>query len=255
MALDEKNLFKFFRSSDSEVPKKFERTDPTIHINPSKMFCTQVTPEQMKEQSRQATEAGMREVVNAIIEKESDPLTQSDSDSSDHYHKRHRNSRKRSRRERSDDPKIGRLETRNRYMQLEVANAMTTVQELEKKIDEMNAKAQPYIKVNNEFASIHSVRDNSFKKMNGFTTSQMVRKIRLFDEEFKEHIALCSAAISQIELHEVKCCLERVLASETRRAQKRIKEMERVLFVKQVRGGGLFIVILCIIARFLLLWF
>ena len=214
----------------------------------------------MKEQSRLATEAGLREVANAIIEKHADPvesLTNSDSesDSSDEYRKRRRESRKRSRRERSADPKIARLETRNRYMQLEVANVMTTAQELKQKMEEMNKRLQLYIDVDEDFTFIHWARENSFNKLEGLTADQMARKIRLFDEESKEHIALCSKAINQIEHHQIKSALQRVLASERRRSEKRVKEMGRELLVKQVRGGGLFIVILCIIARFLLLWF
>jgi Fe2+ transport system protein B len=140
-------------------------------------------------------------------------------------------------------------------MQLEVANAMTTAQELKQKMEEMNKRLQLYIDVDEYFTFIHWATENSFNKLEGLTVDQMARKIRLFHEDSNEHIVLCSKTINQIEHHQIKSALQRVLASETRRTEKRVKEMERALLIKQVRGGGLFIVILCIIVRFLLLWF
>ncbi len=202
------------------------------------MFCTQVTPEQMKEQSRLATEAGLLDVAQAIKEKHTNSVesltqTESESDSSGHYRSNRRDSRKRSRSERSIDPQIARLETRNRYMQLEVANAMTTVQEYKEKMEEMSLRIQPYTKANTQLAVIHWLREGSFKGVEeyaGLSITQLESKIRRFDKESKEHIALCSDAISEIQHQQIKFALERVLSSETRRIEKRVKKMKLHLF-------------------------
>jgi hypothetical protein len=226
LALDEKLVQIFYAVKKLNGGKSL-----VLFTKAPQMFCTPVSAEQMKEQSRIATEAAMREIAKGIacdanhtdLSDTPDELTSSTD--STYNHKRRRDSRKRIRSERSVDPSITRLETRNHYLQLEVANAMTVSHELKDKLDEATNRLESYTKVNNELALIRSAIERSCKGLEGLTIGQIEHKLKLFEEETMEHFTLCAIAINNIDLHEINSGLERLMASEQRRSMNHVNDL------------------------------
>jgi hypothetical protein len=196
----------------------------------------------MAEQSRVATERGIREMAEALASKlpqvseESEVSESSDTASLGSYHNGRRNSRKRSRKERNS----GDHESRNHYLKLEIANSMIVAQETNDKLVEVQTRLDPYVKANNEFALVESAIQRSFKGTDILNAEQFQMKMKLFEEEVNEHLLLCSLAISKIDLHQVRRGLERVYASEHRRAIRRMKHLQLVLYTKHAWKFGSF---------------
>jgi len=190
-----------------------------------------MTSEQMKEESRKATEAGLREVAEALAKKQAAASSWADSDSSSSGGCSSDSSRSRRRaRKRVDTGVTDRLESRIRYLQLELANAQVDVQDARALHEAAKGRLDPYITANHEFGFIQSAIERSSKGLEDLTIKQFRAKMTLFTEEAKEHLGLCAVAINKIDLHQVKAALERVHAAERRRVAKRTDELKMSLW-------------------------
>jgi len=197
------------------------------------MFCTPVTYDQMKEESRVATEAGMRELANALKDSplgEMYVIDEACTDSDEGPPSKRRRPKNNRANEKWDSSDV--LEGRIHILTLEAANAQIAIQDAVKEAGEIRERLNPYIRVNTEFALIHSVRERGFNGVEELTTEQFKEKIALFDEESREHLALCSAAIEKIDLHQVQHALQRVLASERRHVASQKEKLKMMLVRK-----------------------
>jgi hypothetical protein len=206
------------------------------------MFCTPVTADEMKEQSRIATEEGMRAFAEALIKKEEEEENSSDGDETPNWSKS------------KEAATVDKLEGRIHILTLEAVNAKVAMEDAIKETGEVKARLNPYIRANNELALIHSARERASKGGDTLTTQQFKQKIEIFDEEAREHFALCGAAISRIELAEVKNALERVLASERRRVLSQKDKLKMVLIYRQMWKIGkiacMFYGVMCVLLSF-----
>lgn len=192
-----------------------------------------MTSEQMKEESRKATEVGMREIAAALAKKQV-VTSDEESDSSGGCSSDSSRSRRRARK-RVDTGITDRLESRIRYLQLDVANARVEIQDAQALHEAAKVRLDPYIKANNEFGFIQSAIERSTKGLEDLTIKQFTVKMKLFTEEANEHLNLCAVAINKIDLHQIKASLERVLAAERRRVAKRTDELKRTLWWHEKR--------------------
>jgi len=122
------------------------------------------------------------------------------------------------------------LESRIRYLQLDVANAKVDTQDAVAELGRLKDRLEPYIKANNELAFIASAIDRSSKGLDDLTIKQFKHKMELFASEVNEHIGLCAVAVGKIDLHQVKAGLERLIAAERRRVAKRTGELQTWLW-------------------------
>ena len=211
-----------------------------------------MTAEQMQKESQAATEAGMREIAEALAKKRGAPVAIQDdvSDSSTESSPRGRRRRRcrhtsssRSRRSSSSSrssssnsskhgPTVEVLESRLRFLRLDMANALLEKDRLTKELAETKSHLETYSKANNEFALIKSAfeRTPSKKITHEFTIPQLKRRIELFAEEVDEHLTLCTSAIEKIELHQVKAGLLRVVVAERRRFIIHLEELQSALW-------------------------
>ena len=216
-----------------------------------------MTSEQMKEESRKATEAGMREVAEALAKKQAAaPASSDESDSSGGCSSDSSRSRRRARK-RVDTGVTDRLESRIRYLQLEMANAQVEIQDAQAATASVKDRLDPYIKANHEFGFIQSAIERSSKGLDDLTIKQFAAKMNLFNEEVKEHLGLCAVAINKIDLHQVKAGLERVLAAERRRVAKRTDELKTSLWWREKRelaSWSALVVVVPLMLYWLLSW-
>ena len=202
-----------------------------------------MTTEQMQKESRDATEAGMRELAEALAKKRAVPAviqddneSASDNDSSNESSPRGRGyRRRRSRHSSRSSSSIGGptaevLEARLRFLRMDMANALLEKESLAKELAETKTHLEAYSKVNNEFALIKSAMERAPNTNNDFTIRQLKQKIDLFAEEVEEHLTLCTSSIEKIELHQVKAGLLRVVVAERRRFSIHLEELQSALW-------------------------
>jgi len=220
-----------------------------------------MTSEQMKEESRKATEVGLREVAEALAKKQAAAPASSDEESdssSGHSRARGRRSGRGSRDSSKKDTALtDRLESRIRYLQLDVANAKVEIQDAQALYEGAKGRLDPYIKANHEFGFIQSAIDRSSKGLDDLTIKQFRTKMNLFTEEAKEHLGLCALAINKLDLHQVKAGLERVLAVERRRVAKRAEELNTTLWwleKREVAAWSALITVAVLLIYWLLSW-
>ena len=181
------------------------------------MFSTKMTPAAAAEQSRIATAQGMRDVAAALAAAQYEPILESDGSCDDSSSD---SSRKRKRRRRRTTPSrsIHEDESAAHYVRLELMNAKVDNDDLRTEISKLKDSLDPYNVINNELAYIKSSIERSNKDTEQLTLIQLEKRRFLFKEEYKEHIALCSAACSKLTLAEVKSSFLRIIAVEKKRA-------------------------------------
>lgn len=199
-------------------------------------FRIPITEEQRKEEARIATEEGMREVAAATASAAAAAADEEDFDdccsscSEESADRGRRRGRGRGSGSGSAAAATEKLESRVRYLQLDLANAKVDTQDATDELGRVKERLAPYIKANNELAFIASAIDRSTKGLEDLTIKQFKHKLDLFVSEVNEHIGLCTVAVGKIDLHQVKAGLERLIAAERRRVVKRTGELQTWLW-------------------------
>jgi hypothetical protein len=213
-------------------------------------YTTRMSAADAAEQSRIATAQGMRDIATALRERaatspcsDDDRVSVSSSDSSERRHKRRRHDKGVTRNNDS--------EKQAHYLKLELANAKVDIDDLKVELAKMKAILDPYSSVNNEMAYLKSATERSNKEVHTLTFAQLTKRLSLYKEEYREHLALCNAALAKVTLAEVKSSLTRVLTVEKRRAASAEKNLEWALWVREttfnVSVGVLISLVLCLI--------
>lgn len=191
------------------------------------VYTRRVTAEQMAEESRIATAQGLRDIAAALAAKgitnrHDDVHSDSEDDSIDSRPKRRRRRGSYgggggsggggSSSSRNQDEKASHL------LKVELASVMVEKNDLNAEIAKLQLQLQPYSNVNNELALIKSAIDRLNKDTSDMTINQLEKRQGLFREEFTEHKALLTIAVSKINLADVKACVQRVLNAEVKRS-------------------------------------
>jgi hypothetical protein len=207
----------------------------------NKIYTVRCTPEQAAEQSRIATAEGLKQVAAALAERAATSRladTDNDSDDSDYSSDSSNGSRNRKRRRHnkksSSKHESNEFERRAHYLQLELGNAKVDVDDLRTEVSKLKSNLDPYKVINNELTYLRGAIDRSNKDLELLTVAQIEKRATLYKEEYNEHIALCSAAVSKLaELAEIKVCFMRVLNAERKRAAKAEKSLEFVIWLRK----------------------
>lgn len=223
-------------------------------MEPTITYATRMSAAEAAEQSRIATAQGMRDVAAALRERAAlpsdDSSSVSSSDSSDRRHKRRRREKVVVR---NDDG-----EKTAYYLKLELANAKVDIDDLKVEQTKMKAILEPYNVINNELAFLKSATERSNKDLHTLTFAQLGKRLTIYKEEYREHYALCNAALAKVGLSEVRNSLARVLNAEKRRASGAEKSLERTIWVRETAFNvGVFglITLLAFICFYALYWF
>ena len=211
------------------------------------VFTTRVTAEEMAEQSKRATAEGMKELAAAMANKrtfvkaansmdDADFISDSNSDYDSDYvpNKIYENCRKNFRTSNIDaigtylgemnaSSEIKKLENRIHYINLDLTNAKVEVDEANAKIEELNTQMVPYKRANDELIFLKSSITRALKDTGHMNMLQLELRFKIFYEEANEHAVLCNAAVTKIDLNEVRMGMLRVLNAE----RKRITQLER----------------------------
>lgn len=163
-------------------------------------FVTRVTEKEMKEQSKKATEEGMRQVANDIIhthlEHNDDIYISSDESIEVRPKKRTRNSNE-----------VEKLETQIHYLRLDMANKMLELDDCTNELAIYKKTVDDIKKINNEFDYLMSLTFY-LSNINTLTIRQLEKKIYLYNEEEQEHAQLCTNSISRIEYPLIKKAMQ-----------------------------------------------
>jgi len=193
-----------------------------------RVFTKRMTVEEMAEQSRKATAEGMRELAaddKAFATRKQQASVYEDDSDCDW--------------ESQDAFKTGReiemLESRVRYLTLDLTNAKVDIDDANLKIEELKTQITPFKRVNDELTYLKSSLARALKDTWGMNKNQLELRFKLFREEANEHAALCNASIGKIELDEVKQGMLRVLNSERRRVLATEKTFKWVILVAQAK--------------------
>ena len=188
------------------------------------IYTRRVSAEQMKEESRAATAAGMRELAAAMAARkpvinpennmsDEDFISDDDDDGAIVYE-----ARKRRRPVVTD--KSNELENRIRYLTLDLTNAQVDLEDARETVQKLTTKSDCLTRVNDELCFFKGSIGRAFKNTETMTKLQLENKFKLFKEEALEHSRLCDRAIANIELDEVKAGMLRVLVAERKRYAK-----------------------------------
>ncbi len=172
-------------------------------------FVTRKTTEQMAEESRKATEEGLRQIAeglkkkNKVIIEEEECFAPSASDSS--YESEVEYVKPKSKKRARPDPSsaassavVEKLETRIHYMQLDLANAKVELSDKVAELDAFKKRVDSIKKVEDTLALLSGL-DFYLKDINGLSTVQLQKKRTLYLEEEMEHAVNCMKAVGQIE--------------------------------------------------------
>lgn len=198
-------------------------------------YTTKISLSQMAEDSKKATEEGMRQLAIDMVAAEatkphdssdSSDMSSSDSfDSSDSDSKSRGRSRKNKHRHvkihnRNSKYDMEKLENRIHYLTLDLANSTVDTDNLRLEVESLKKRMTPFIRVNDELAFIKSSMNRAFNNIDKLYSQQLVQKSVQFHEEAFEHITLCSNAIATIHLDEVRISMLRILDAERRKVKK-----------------------------------
>lgn len=227
----------------------------TISTTTVKMHANQMTPDQMNEASRKATAEGMKQIAEALAQKQkeaeieedfykgsdNDDSSSASSGSSDES-RRERRRRKSSRKQKKNPSGSiveDKLEGRIHYLQLDLANAKVDTETAQDEVRALKAVYEPYKKANDNLALIHSAMDRSTKGLEDLSIKQLEMKIKLFADETKEHLLLLSVAVDKMQLSEMKGSMERIIASERRKFSTRLDDLRTVVWWRQAKGRAI----------------
>ena len=202
------------------------------------IFTNHVSVEQMEEQKRKATAEGMRELAAALAARSArvmNPEDESEVSDMDYSSDEEEHRRKRSRTgpkviHVSNNGAIEKLESRIRFLQLDLTNAHVDVEDAKTKVEKLTDTIAPYKRVNDELAFLKSSLTRALQNTEKLTKVQLDSRFKLFMEEATEHAGFCNTFINKIELDEVKAGLLRVLTAERKRIVQTEKNFKMVIF-------------------------
>jgi chromosome segregation ATPase len=178
----------------------------------------------------------MRDLAAALAER-SVNINVSDSDDVSSLSSSEYSGRRRKRRHRDKSSNlnvaINDAEKHAHYLKLELSNAKVDIEDLKEELASLKASLAPYSSINNEMTYLRSATERSNKDIGTLTFAQLEKRYILFKEEYREHLALCNAALSKVSLTEVKNSLTRVLTVEKRRAASAEKNLEWAIWIRQ----------------------
>jgi hypothetical protein len=194
---------------------------PVNSSNPVvRSFCTQMTPSQMAEESRKATEEGLKQLANFVAHNRNKVSTLRPTTRASHYSESESDSdsttstsskkRKRSRLVDSSDVKLisNNLENKIRYLKLDLVNAKVEIDEQKAIVLTHSEKLQKYLRIDSELAILNNLIDNSLNNINSYTLEQLENKYRTFKNKSTEHLEICTHAISTLPHQDVASSLE-----------------------------------------------
>jgi hypothetical protein len=203
------------------------------------IYTNHVSAEQMEEQKRKATAEGMRELAAAMAARSARVMNPEDeSEVSDMDYSSDEEERRANKRSRtgpkvihvSNSGTVEKLESRIRFLQLDLTNAHVDVEDAKAKVEKLTDTIAPYKRVNDELAFLKSSLVRALQNTGNLNKIQLDLRFKLFKEEANEHAALCNAAINKVELDEVKAALLRVLTAERKRIVQTERNFKMVIF-------------------------
>ena len=214
-------------------------------------YSTKISLSQMAEESKKATEEGMRQLAIAMASAEanntpdsSDSSYSSDSSDSDSFKsidskkQKQKQSQKQmhvkihSRYEKFDKEK---LENRIHYLTLDLTNSKVETDDMRLEVESLKKRLTPFIRVNDELAFIKSATNRAFNNTGKLYSNQLVQKSIQFHEEASEHIILCSSSIAKIELDEIRLSMTRILDAERRKVLKIENSYNTLILKTQIK--------------------
>ena len=158
-------------------------------------YVTKRTASQMNEESKKATEEGMKAAAAAM--EECFLTSDSEDDTVD---------------SKSNKTTIHRLETRIHYMQLDMANTSSELIERTEELSSVKYELDIIKKIDNELALLGNLKFH-LKDIESLTAQQIKKRLALFKEEQHEYEQLCMSNISKIAHVHVKAGLRIALLS------------------------------------------
>ena len=208
-------------------------------------YSTKISLSQMAEESKKATEEGMRQLAIAMASAEanntpdsSDSSYSSDSSDSDSFKSIDSKKQKQmhvkihSRYEKFDKEK---LENRIHYLTLDLTNSKVETDDMRLEVESLKKRLTPFIRVNDELAFIKSATNRAFNNTGKLYSNQLVQKSIQFHEEASEHIILCSSSIAKIELDEIRLSMTRILDAERRKVLKIENSYNTLILKTQIK--------------------
>jgi len=236
------------------------------------IYTNHVSVEQMEEQKRKATADGMRELAAAMAARGPRVLNpEEESEDSDMDYSSDDEPRRSTKRYRtgpkvinmSNSGAVEKLESRIRFLQLDLTNAHVDVEDSKAKVEKLTDTIAPYKRINDELAFLKSSLVRALQNTGNLNKIQLELRFKLFQEEANEHAALCNASINKLELDEVKAALLRVLTAERKRIVQTEKNFKMVIYkahakeltYKVVTSASIAVIMLAILYQLCLVFF
>ena len=223
-----------------------------------------ITPEEMAIASRKATAEGMRQLAKALNDQENN-RNDSDSDDDDNVFispkkstsmmpmsipTRHVEAMSKSAAD------IDKLETRLRFMKLDLSNFQVALDEEKTKVEKLTSNLDAYKNINTELAFIKSAISRATNQNQNLSKSQLEDKLKAFTDETNKHIALCQGAINTLTEHdEIKSSLTRILIAERKKIIQSEIEMNRSILITHIKDTVMKAVTLTVLFSLIIMLF
>lgn len=212
-------------------------------------FVTKMTPAEMAEESKKATQEAMRNLTTQLTDVQPEECYLSDSDNDILFQ------RKRFRKPETES--VEKLESRIYYMKLDISNLTVDLTNCKDELTDVKRHFNTLKQINNDLEYLDKL-DFYLKDINEFSIEQLEKKYKLFVDEDNEHAQLCMSNIMRIEdLPEVKSAM--ILALTSKRTKNKVVDHEiryainrkRIIILTQVSTTvSLFILILSLILNY-----
>jgi hypothetical protein len=169
-----------------------------------------MTPSEMAEESRKATEEGMRQLANFMRDNKdkvttrskNKPVVMCESDSDCTESSVDSKKRKRTRyitTTKQTETHTNSLESTIRYLKLDLVNAEVQIDEQKTTNKQQYEKLMIYLRIDTELSILNHLLEDSMKDISSYTQEQLEVKYNIFTNKTTEHIELCKNAISKVE--------------------------------------------------------
>jgi len=169
-------------------------------------FVTLKTNEQAMEESKKATEEGLRQVAEALSKQKADPIgametteSEESDDGSPIIIRRRR-----------DKGEVKVLETRVHYMKVELASSMAQLEDIKTQVEALNKRFNVFNEIELNLAYLSSL-DFYLKGINKLTLEELQQKMVAFNEEKCNYVKICTDNIASLEHQELKKSLSLTL--------------------------------------------
>ena len=198
-------------------------------------FVTLKTNEQAMEESKKATEEGLKQVAEAMLKQRAeskeavDSVYSEGSEDSDDGHIIIR-------RKNRDNGEVKTLETRVHYMKVELASSIAQLDDLKKQIESLNTRFNVFNEIELNLAYLSSL-DFYLKGMDKLTLEELQQKMVAFNEERYKYVKICTDNITSLEHQELKKSMTLTLRRKEQQLYLSVEEkmLMSVIFKKFVR--------------------